>query len=294
MVFSHAGSSLLARHDSAAPSPDAWFLNVLLDPAAGPPAKGLPGRYGPPIDESPANHATPDGEAGDVLLLISHQALLSGLCEFIPVPFVDDVAGDRVRRSLVAKLLERRGRALEASAVKPLYAGPPTSGLARVTGFAKSLVFKPVKKLLRTVFLFVTVRRAVLRVAEALLLGRSLDRRLAAGGFADGTFPAALKKEAAALEAAVRGVLASPERRGLVRLVRLSFRTLRKEGVDGPPTPDAIEAAVGNPEAALSGRQRDLLGRASEMLRGALATEDEAGGVLAQLDAAVDKRLGRA
>ena len=31
VVFSHAGLSLLARHDPAAPSPDAWFLNVLLD-----------------------------------------------------------------------------------------------------------------------------------------------------------------------------------------------------------------------------------------------------------------------
>ena len=31
MVFSHADLSLLARHDSAAPSPDAWFLNVLLE-----------------------------------------------------------------------------------------------------------------------------------------------------------------------------------------------------------------------------------------------------------------------
>ena len=230
-----------------------------------------------------------------MLLLVSHQALLAGLCEFIPVPFVDDVAGDRVRRSMVAKLLERRGRAIEVASVEPLYAGPPSSGLARVTGFAKSLVFKPLKKLLRTVFLFVTIRRAVLRVAEALLLGRSLDRRLAAGGFADGTPEPALLDEAAALEAAVRGVLASPERRGLVRLVRVAFRTLRREGVDGPPAPDALAAAAaaGDPEAALSGRQRDLLGRAAELLRGGLASEGGPGGVLRQLDAAVEARLAQ-
>ncbi|BAM02425.1 hypothetical protein PSMK_02660 [Phycisphaera mikurensis NBRC 102666] len=226
-----------------------------------------------------------------MLHLIAHQALLAGLCQFIPVPFVDDLAGDRVRRSLVAKLLERRGRSFGAPAVRPLYAGPPTSGLARAAGFTKSLILKPVKKLLRTVFLFVTIRRAVLDAAAALLLGRSLDRRLAAGGFADGTPADRLEAEAAALEAAVRGVLGSPERRGLVRLVRGSFAALREEGLDGPPTPAALEAAGGDPEGALSRRQRSRLAAAADRLGRELGG-GEAGGVLARLDAAVDARLG--
>ena len=231
-----------------------------------------------------------DTQPGGVLHLIAHKALLAGLCQFIPVPFVDDLLGDRVRRSMVEQLLERRGRTFEVSAVKPLYAGPAKSGLSRVTGFAKSLIFKPVKKLLRTVFIFVTIRRSVLDVAGMLLLGRSLDRRLAAGAFANGTPEEQLREEAAALEAAVRGVLDSPERRGLVRLVRGSFRALRKEGVDGPPTPDALDAAGGDPEEALSPQQKRRLSSASTRLSEELERQASEG-LLASLDAAVDARL---
>ena len=233
---------------------------------------------------------TATGErSGEVLHLIAHKALLAGLCEFIPVPFVDDLVGDRVRKSMVAGLLERRGRRFAVSRVEPLYAGPARSGLARVAGFAKSLVLKPVKKMLRTVFFFVTIRRAVLQVAGSLLLGRSLDRRLAAGGFAEGAPAGELKAQAAALEAAVRGVMASPERRGLVRLVRRSFGALRGGGVDAPPADAALEAAGGDPEAALSPGQRKRLGEASARLEAEL--EEESGGMLAALDAAVDARL---
>lgn len=252
------------------------------DPPGGDPP-GLPGLPGP----SDPPGADP---GGGVLRLIAHKALLAGLCQFVPVPFVDDLLGDRVRRSMVGQLLQRRGRSFDAPAVKPLYAGPPKSGLSRVTGFAKSLVFQPVKKLLRTVFLVVTVRRAVLGVAGTLLLGRSLDRRLAAGHFADGTPEEGLRAEAAALEAAVRGALASPERRGLVRLVRASFRALRQEGVDPAPAPGALEAAGGDPEQALSPGQRRRLASASGRLGEALERE-AGGGLLAGLDAAVDARL---
>ena len=248
-----------------------------------------------PADPPPTDPNLPGG--ADVMGRIAHHALLSGLCQFIPVPFADDYADRRVRRAMVAKLLAARGRAYDADAVKPLWAGPPGSVLGKIGGVAKGLVLKPVKKLLRTVFFVFTIRRAILEAAEVLLLGHTLDRLLAAGRLGDGLPADARRDEAADVERAVAGVMDSPDRRALVTLVRASARKLRgigRDAEDADPGPDARPDATADDaaeaEASLSPRQREKLDAASSELAGEL--QDEQGrSLLARLDAAVDARL---
>ena len=244
-----------------------------------------------------ARHAAPNPPGGaDVFAKISHHALLAGLCQFIPIPFADDAVELRVRRAMVKKLLDNRGVAYPHRQVEALWEGPPSSLAAKAGGFAKSLLLKPLKKVLRTVLLFLTVRRAILTAAEVLLLGHTVDRLVADGRLGDAAPAAERTANAIAAERAVREVIASPERRGIVKLVRESSRLLK--GIRGeaerPDRPDATaavddDAAV---EQSLSADERRRLEAASDELAGKL--QDERGrSVLAQLDRQVDQRMRR-
>jgi len=230
-----------------------------------------------------------DDERGGVLHLTVHHALLAAVCQFIPIPFLDDVAGDRVVRRLVDKLLERNGRSYAADAVAPFYEGPQQGLADKVGGFAKSLIMKPVRKVLRTALIVITIRRALMTAARVVLLGRTIDRCLARGELADDV-PAKWKRERAAqIDAAVRDVMASPERRGLLKLIRESASLLRDE----KPTPDVpVTAAVDADaaEASLSQSERRRLDRAAAELESKLQSEEQRG-MLAAVDAAVDARL---
>lgn len=242
-----------------------------------------------------AAHGPPGG--ADAMARISHYALLSGLCQFIPIPFADDAAELRVRRQMVKSLLRRRGRSFEVSHVEPLYRGPPRSLAGRAGSLAKGLLLKPLKKLLRTVFFVALIRRAILEAAEVLLLGHTLDRLLAEGWFAEDAPIDRRREEAARVERAVGAAMASPERPGLVRLIRASAGLLRgrKESeIDAPDVtaalPSADEEGV---EQSLSADQRRRLSRATTDLSQRLEKE-EGRSLLVQLDAIIDNHLRRA
>lgn len=226
---------------------------------------------------------------GGVLHLTVHHALLAALCQFIPVPFLDDVASDRLVRRLVDKLLERNGRNYGAEAVAPLYEGPQRGMAGKVGGFLRSLVMKPVKKVLRTALIVVTIRRALMTAARVILLGRTIDRCLARGELADDVPEARRRERAAQIDAAVRSVMASPERRGLLRLIRESASLLRN---DQPPrqVPVAVAVDADAAEASLTSDERRRLDRATTELESKLRSEEQRG-MLASLDAAVDARL---
>jgi len=241
--------------------------------------------------EADANPDAGDGRGG-VLHLTVHHALLAAVCQFIPIPFLDDVAGDRVVRRLVDKLLERNGRNYGAEAVAPLYEGPEQGVAGKVGGFLKSLVMKPVKKVLRTALIVVTIRRALMTVTRVVLLGRTIDRCLARGELADDVPDVRRRERAAQIDAAVRDVMASPERRGLLKLVRESASLLRD---DKPPRQVPITAAVDADaaEASLTPDERRRLERAADELESKLQSEEQRG-MLASVDAAVDARLNAA
>ena len=232
--------------------------------------------------------AAGDGRGG-VLHLTVHHALLAAVCQFIPIPFLDDVAGDRVVRRLVDKLLERNGRHYGAEAVAPLYEGPEQGVASKVGGFVKGLVMRPVKKVLRTALIVITIRRALMRAAWVVLLGRTIDRCLARGELAD-EMPEGQKRERAAqIDAAVRDVMASPERRGLLKLIRESASLLRDEE-RAPDVPAAAAVDADAAEASLTSNERRRLDRAAATLESKLQSEEQRG-MLASLDAAVDARL---
>ena len=226
---------------------------------------------------------------GGVLHLTVHHALLAAVCQFIPIPFLDDVAGDRVVRRLVDKLLDRNGRGYGAEAVAPLYEGPAQGVAGRVGGFVKGLVLKPVKKVLRTALIVVTIRRALMTAARVVLLGRTIDRCLARGELADDMPDDRRRERAARIDAAVRDVMASPERRGLVRLIRQSASLLRDDE-PAPQVPPTAAVDADAAEASLSPKERRRLDRATAELESKLQSEEQRG-MLAALDAAVDARL---
>ncbi|MEM7809012.1 MAG: hypothetical protein AAF561_12960, partial [Planctomycetota bacterium] len=226
---------------------------------------------------------------GDVLMRVSHFALLAGLCQFIPIPFADDLAGQNVRRRMVGVLLDRRGRTYDVDDVEPLYAGPGKSLVGRAGSFAKGLVLKPMKKLLRTVFFVAIIRQAILATAEVLMLGHTIDRLLAQDWLPNDAPKETLEAEAEQIVVAVSGVMSSPERRGLVTLVRRMARVLRDRDRSDTDLPDVTD---GDAEAALDDGQRRDLDTASAKLANRL--EDETGrSILARVDAAVDARLAK-
>ena len=244
-----------------------------------------------PAGKRSAADKNPDGsnEGGGVLHLTVHHALLAAVCQFIPIPFLDDVAGDRVVRRLVDKLLERNGRNYDAETVAPLYEGPEQGIAGKVGGFAKSLVMKPVKKVLRTAFIVVTIRRALMTAARVVLLGRTIDRCLARGELADDVPTVERLKRAAQIDAAVRDVMASPERRGLLKLIRESASLLR----DNKPArqlPITAAVDIDAVEASLTSHERQRLDRAAAELESKLQSEEQRS-MLASVDAAVDARL---
>ena len=128
--------------------------------------------------------ASPSGGA-DVMLRVSHYALLSGLAQFIPLPFADDIADQQMRKRMLSVLLRRRGRDFDVEEIRPLYTGL-RGGLIRKAGsVTRGLLLKPIRKLFRTVFFFLTFRRALLEATGALLLGHTIDRLLANGWLDD-------------------------------------------------------------------------------------------------------------
>ena len=276
-LISRRGSGMTVEHLSASGT---MYGNQMIDDSNDPERPA-----GQPVATDTASDIC--NEPGGVLHLTVHHALLAALCQFIPIPFLDDVAGDRVVRRLVDKLLDRNGRSFGAEAVAPLYEGPSQGVMGRVGGFAKGLIMKPVKKVLRTALIVVTIRRALMTAAQVVLLGRTIDRCLARGELADDAPADRRRERAAQIDAAVRDVMASPERRGLLKLVRESASLLRNDE-PAPSVTAAVDADAA--EASLSPNERRRLERASAELESKLQSEEQRG-MLAALDAAVDARL---
>ena len=239
-------------------------------------------------ETTPAN---PSGGA-DVMLRVSHYALLCGLCQFIPIPFADDLAERQVRKRLVGVLLERRGREqVDAGDLKPLWAGVDNGVVAQAGGFLKGLILKPVKKVLRTVFFVATFRKAILEASDAVLLGHTLDRLLADGWFADDSGERRLRGDADRLARAMESAWGEADKKALASLVRRSSRWLKGWWSDREDSPDPAAATDAEAlERSMSPKQRERLDKAAGDLEERLG--DERGqSLLAKFDAAVDAAL---
>lgn len=233
--------------------------------------------------------SSPNSAGGaEVMLSVAHHALLSGLAQFIPLPFADDLADRAVRRAMVQKLLRRRGRVYDAGRVKPLYTGRPKGLASSAFSLAKGLVLKPVKKVLRTVFIVATVRRALLEATEALCLGHTVDRLLATGWFPNGATAEQLEADALRVVSAVQHASRGADWRGLRSLVRQSAKVARGGDVaEEPPAEVEVEG-----EAALPPEERRRLWRATQELFRRL-TSPQGRSLLANFDREVDGILAR-
>lgn len=106
---------------------------------------------------------------------VHRQSFQTGVFEFIPLPFVDDWLIVRERRLLVEKILTNRGVEFEKGVPQLLADGGKKSLLGRLGGLVKSLVFKPLRKVLKTFLFWLTIRRAVLNVVETYFLARFVN-----------------------------------------------------------------------------------------------------------------------
>lgn len=105
-------------------------------------------------------------------LTVHRQSFQTGVFEFVPLPFVDDWLIVRERRLLVEKVLTSRGVSFEKGVPKLLADGGAKSLMGRLGGLVKSLILKPLRKVLKTFLFWLTIRRAVLNVVETYFLAR--------------------------------------------------------------------------------------------------------------------------
>jgi hypothetical protein len=101
------------------------------------------------------------------------ESIKAGVYQFIPLPYVDDWLVARQRKEMIRVVLNSRGFTYDPAVPGLLAAGKRTPG-DRLISIAKGLVLKPVRKVFRSVFFWISARRAALTVVETYLLGRYL------------------------------------------------------------------------------------------------------------------------
>lgn len=235
----------------------------------------------------------PDASGGrDVMLPLAHYAMLVGVVQFLPIPFVDDWIHRRLMRKVVGDILRRRGRQFAVEDLAPLFEPGGGGMLGPAGSAARALVLKPMKRLARTVLIVFGARRAALEAAQVLLIGHTLDRQLARGGLPDAATSAERGEEARRIADAVRGAWKGSDRRFLIDVIRRSGGLLVQKGAPDEPEPDvAADPQVEQLEKALLPGQRSRLKAAGAKLAGLLRSPDGQSW-LTKFDAEVDRRLG--
>jgi len=97
----------------------------------------------------------------------------TGAFEFLPVPFLDEWMIKRQRLSMVADILTKRGISYE-KAVPGIIVGGEKTLLARIGSMSRGLVLKPIKKIFRTVFFWLTAKSAARTAMVTYFLARFL------------------------------------------------------------------------------------------------------------------------
>lgn len=191
--------------------------------------------------------------------LLTSYSVLSGFASFVPVPFLDDYLLGRIRKSLVRRLLKRGESPISLLSVKEIYAGPSKGWLVSAVGFVLIPVKKILKKLLRTFFFFLAVRRASLDSMETYLLGRAIERSLEKGLLlVQGSAEAEVPMIRSAFEAAARGA----DRHLLVATTRKMWKSLRSMLPDFTAFRRLRSSREGSEEIipeALSGTSQEVL-----------------------------------
>ncbi|MGE9267683.1 MAG: hypothetical protein ACQKBY_06265, partial [Verrucomicrobiales bacterium] len=97
----------------------------------------------------------------------------TGAYAFIPLPFLDDWLIKRQRRKMAQAVLESRGISYDRKAPR-LIVEEDRPLFARLGSLMKGLVMKPLKKLFRTVLIWLTAKNAARTVMVSYFLARFL------------------------------------------------------------------------------------------------------------------------
>jgi hypothetical protein len=101
---------------------------------------------------------------GDTDLLTS--VVLIGASALIPLPFIDDIAKNFFEKRLVRTIVEREGLEIHREEAATL-TQEPKSGCCAL-GCLSSAILYPIKKILRKVFFFLEIKRAIDQSTQAL------------------------------------------------------------------------------------------------------------------------------
>jgi uncharacterized protein (DUF697 family) len=104
-------------------------------------------------------------------------SVMGGLCPLIPVPFIDDIILSVIRKRMVASLCQAHQLSPSKAAIKAL--SKEKSGCA--LGCLFSVVAYPVKKILKKVFFFLSIKGAVDTTSTMLHRGYLLNHCLVSG-----------------------------------------------------------------------------------------------------------------
>lgn len=97
----------------------------------------------------------------------------TGAYEFIPLPFLDDWLINRQRKGMVEAILERRGITYDEK-VPRIFVDSGRSLFGKMGSLTSGIVMKPLKKLFRTVFFWLTARNAARTTMVSYLFARFL------------------------------------------------------------------------------------------------------------------------
>lgn len=203
-------------------------------------------------------------------LLLGRYGLLVALCTLVPLPVVDRLVENALRRRLVRRIVGRHGIELPAQDVATL-ADAPSGGCA---GLVWAVLAWPFKTLFKTVFLVFQVKGIADRFSEAVHRGLLLEEALERGWVRTGASEPVRRAMDRALahvdtrpiERKLHGALRDA-RHELDRVIRETARIARLRGRAAPEAlADAADADALGPDAERMSRAMTAAVRVSGLV----------------------------
>lgn len=102
-------------------------------------------------------------------------SIQTGIFQLIPFPFIDDWLIALWRRRMVRRSLKSRGITFDSGVPRIITQWTNRNLASRIRSGAKGVVFKPLKKVFRSVLFWLTARDAMRTTAETFFLARFLQ-----------------------------------------------------------------------------------------------------------------------
>lgn len=227
---------------------------------------------------------------GHLLTLV----VLTGATPLIPVPFLDDVAKGYLERRLLRSLAEAQQMKLSSEEVDRFtYEVPKGCCAMGCLGKAvRKVIFYPIKKIVRKIFFFLEIKRAIdlssLALAESWLFALALRR----GFWSPGRDPAEADRLREVIEAACRGQGVKPLEaafQGVFAGAKSTFFDFARRFTGRPDdSKEKLDAAVDK----LEQEEKEMLARLSAKLKEAISGVSE--GYLQRFAEGFEKELERA